>query len=91
MWADDPGTGPTRHQDHTLAREQWFNKRNGDDGSPLGSLTLYYFPTCFFSLRPVDQNLMTLDLYFEILYSQEVEFQYFNRYMLDSILDKDSL
>lgn len=50
-----------------------------------------YFPTCFFSLRPVDQNLMTLDLYFEILYSQEVEFQYFNRYMLDSILDKDSL
>lgn len=45
----------------------------------------------FFLLRPVDQNLMTLDLYFEILYSQEVEFQYFNRYMLDSILDKDSL
>lgn len=50
-----------------------------------------YFPTWFFSLRPVDQNLVTLDLYLEILYSQEVEFQYFNRYMLDSILDKDSL
>lgn len=50
-----------------------------------------YFPTRFLSLSPVDQNLITLDLYFEILYSQEVEFQNFNRYMLDSVLDKDSL
>ena len=50
-----------------------------------------YFPTCFLSLSPVDQNLITLDLYFETLYSQEVEFQNFNRYMLDSVLDKESL
>lgn len=50
-----------------------------------------YFPTCFLSLSPVDQNLITLDLYFEILYSQEVELQNFNRYMLDSVLDKAAL
>lgn len=46
-----------------------------------------YFPTCFLSLSPVDQNLITLGLYFE-MYSQEVELQNFNRYMLDSVLDK---
>lgn len=50
-----------------------------------------YFPTWFSSLSPMDQNLITLDLYFEILYSQEVELQNFNRYMLDSVLDKESL
>lgn len=49
------------------------------------------FPNMRFMCESNRSKYNNFRSYFEILYSQGVEFQNFNRYMLDSLPDKESL